>query len=118
MFSSAGALNSRSEFLGNAFSPSFFFGSAEGKVFFADDLGHSVEVQSLSSSIDTMLFYTDKNRLVIITRALLLTQLQVADDGRVTPVQKVKLSIAGSSTERGIKQVVWAGPGLIAAATG
>ena len=65
-----------------------------------------------------MLFYMDKNRLVIITRALLLTQLQVADDGRVRPVQKVKLSIAGTSSERGIKQVVWAGPGLIAAATG
>ena len=43
----------------------------------ADDLGHSAEVQSLQSRIDAMLFYEERGRLVIITRSLLLTQLQV-----------------------------------------
>jgi intraflagellar transport protein 140 len=105
-------------FLGNNFSPSFFFGSEEGNVFFADDLGHSAQVQSLSSCVDELLFYDDKRRLIILTRSLLLVQLQVDDDGRVVPVQKVKLSVAGGAGERGIRQVIWAGPGIIAAATG
>jgi len=118
----------------SAFSPPFFFGTEAGKVFFADDLGHSAEVhtyshsprgairprsqrhtvqriklscqrvpifsfmifltsghllsfphcfflrpqvQTLSSCVDTLLFYEGKSRLVIITRALLLVQLQV-----------------------------------------
>jgi hypothetical protein len=79
-------------------------GTEDGKVYFADDLGHMTEVQALSSSVDCMKFYGDKSRLVIITRALLMVQLQVGDDGRVTPVMKVKLSIAGSG-EKSIKQV-------------
>ena len=98
----------------SAFSPPFFFGSEEGRVFFADDLGHSAEVQSLASPVDSLLFYDGRSRLVILTRGHLLAQLQVSDDGRVTPVQKVKLSIAGD----GVRQVCWAGPGLLAAATG
>mmetsp|Transcript_83931 Transcript_83931/g.237404 ORF Transcript_83931/g.237404 Transcript_83931/m.237404 type:complete len:1469 (+) Transcript_83931:229-4635(+) len=117
VFSTAGHMQSRSDVLGHAFSPSFFYGTEDGKVYFADDLGHMTEVQALSSSVDCMKFYGDKSRLVIITRALLMVQLQVGDDGRVAPVMKVKLSIAGSG-EKSIKQVVWAGPGLIAAASG
>jgi intraflagellar transport protein 140 len=46
-------------------------------VFFADDLGHSAEIQALHSRIDELLFYDDKSRLVILTRGLLLVQLQV-----------------------------------------
>jgi len=73
---SGSALGSGSA-LASSFSPPFFFGSEDGRVFFADDLGHSAEVQSLGSVIDTLLFYEDRSRLVILTRALLLTQLQV-----------------------------------------
>lgn len=31
--------------------------------------------------------------------------LQVGDDGRVTPVMKVKLSIAGDAPDKGVQQV-------------
>lgn len=75
-------------------------------------------MQSLSSCVDQLLFYDDKRRLIILTRSLLLVQLQVDDDGRVIPVQKVKLSVAGGAGDRGIRQVIWAGSGLIAAASG
>lgn len=99
------------------FSPAFFFGTDRGGVIYADDLGHCTEVQQLSSSIDKMLFYEEKSRLVIITRSMLLTQYHVAEDGRVSRVMQVKLSVARDVAESGIKSVVWAGPGLLAAAT-
>ena len=51
-------------------------------VSYADDLGHCSEVQSLATSVDVMAFYEEKMRLVIITRSLFLSQLQVRG-GRV-----------------------------------
>jgi intraflagellar transport protein 140 len=80
-------------------------------------LGHCTEVQSLSSAVDKMLFYEEKSRLVIITRSLLLTQYHVSEDGRVTRVMQVKLSVAKDVADSGIRSVVWAGPGLLAIAT-
>ena len=76
-------------------SASFFYGTDRGVVLYADDLGHCTEVQQLTSSIDIMLFYEEKARLVIITRSLMLTQYQVVDNGRVSRLMQVKLSIAG-----------------------
>ena len=98
-------------------SPAFFFGTDRGAVVYADDLGHCTDVQQLTASIDTMLFYEERSRLVIITRSLLLTQYQVAEDGRVSRVMQVKMSVAGDVAEKGLKCVVWASPGLLAAAT-
>jgi intraflagellar transport protein 140 len=95
----------------------FFFGTDRGAVVYADDLGHCTDVQQLTASIDTMLFYEERARLVIITRSLLLTQYQVAEDGRVSRVMQVKMSVAGDVAEKGLKCVVWASPGLLAAAT-
>lgn len=60
-----------------AFSPSFFFATEAGAVCYADDLGHCSEVQQLTSPVDRLLFYEAARRLVIITRSLLMTQLQV-----------------------------------------
>lgn len=98
-------------------SPSFFFGTDRGVIAYADDMGHCSDVQQLSSSIDTMMFFEERSRLIIITRSLLLTQYHVADDGKVSRVNQVKLSVPGDIAEKGIKSVVWAGPGLLAAAT-
>lgn len=95
----------------------FFFGTDRGQVIFADDLGHSQDVANMNTSIDTMLFFNERSRLVIITRSLLLTQFNVAEDGKVSRFQQVKLSIAGDVADKGIKSVVWASPGLLAAAT-
>ena len=100
-----------------ASSPAFFFGTDRGAVVYADDLGHCTDVHQLTASIDTMLFYEERSRLVIITRSLLLTQYQVAEDGRVSRVMQVKMSVAGDVAEKGLKCVVWASPGLLAAAT-
>ncbi|CAN0370045.1 unnamed protein product [Pylaiella littoralis] len=105
--------------LAQAFSPSFFFATEGGAVCYADDLGHCSEVQQVTSAVDRLMFYEAARRLVVITRSLLMTQLQVGEDGRVSQFMKVKLSVSASSTrETGLREVTWAGPGLLAAATG
>jgi intraflagellar transport protein 140 len=97
--------------------PPFFFGTDQGSLVYADDLGHCADVQQLPSSIDVMLYFEEKSRLIIITRSLLLTQYQVAEDGRVSRAGQVKLSITGDVMENGLKFVVWAAPGVIAMAS-
>ena len=64
-----------------------------------------------------MLFFEEKARLVIITRSLLLTQYQVSENGHVSRVMQVKLSVAKEVSNLGIRSAVWAGSGLLAAAT-
>lgn len=85
---------------------------------YIDDLGQVSEVQTLSTQIDHMLFFEKKSRLVILTRTLILVQLEIRSDCKVVPIMKMKVAVAGGSPERGIKHVCWAGPGIIAAATG
>jgi intraflagellar transport protein 140 len=99
------------------YSPPFFFGTDKGSIIYADDLGHCTEVQMLNSSIDKMLFFEENSRLVIITKSLLLSQYQVADDGRVTKIMQMKLSVEKSAADLGLRSAVWAGPGLLALGT-
>jgi intraflagellar transport protein 140 len=93
----------------------FFVGGEAGTVLYADDMKHCHEVQSLSAAVDSMLYYEEKNRLVIITRSLLMIQLEVGSSGLITPIMKVKLSVAGDGS---VVNVVWAGPGLLATSSG
>ena len=95
----------------------FFFATTTGRVTYADDLGHEADVQHLSSAIDTMAFYEERSRLVVITRNVIMTVLQLADDGRVSVLAKVKLSVGADTSLNGIKSTTWAGPGLLAAST-
>eukprot|EP01035_Chromulina_nebulosa_P031271 gene31271-41668_t len=101
----------------NSYSPSFFFGTDQGVIVYADDLGHCSDVQQLPSIIDIMLFFEEKSRLIIITRSLLLSQYQVGEDGKVSRLSQVKLSITGDNLDNGLKFVVWAAPGLLAIGT-
>jgi hypothetical protein len=57
---------------------SFFFSSVSGAVYYGDDLGNSSDLDlNLASAVDVLEYNLDADRLVIITRALLLTQVQV-----------------------------------------
>lgn len=98
-------------------SPPFFFGTDKGVICYADDLGNCVEVHTIASSIDCMLYFEETSRLIVITRSMMLLQYQVSVDGKVSRLSQVKLSVTGDITETGIKSPVWAGSGLIAAAT-
>lgn len=94
----------------------FFVGTQKGSVCIADDLAYTAEVAALGACIDYMLFYEARNRLVVLTQALVLVQLQLGPNAKVIPVMKMKVSVAGA--ERGISGMCWAGPGVVAAATG
>lgn len=83
---------------------------------YADDLDHITDIQVLNHAIDSMMFYEEHNRLIVITRALQLHVFQVgAADGTVKPTFKVKLSVAGDGS---LHETRWAGPGLLAIASG
>lgn len=94
-----------------------FFATSSGRVIYADDLGHDAEVQQLSSSVDTLCFYEERSRLIVITRNVIMTVLQLAEDGRVSVLAKVKLSVGADTPLHGIKSTTWAGVGLLAAST-
>ena len=89
----------------------FFYAGEQGVIYYGDDMGNSMMVQSLGSPVDALLFYASKSRLVAVTRSLMLAQMEVAVDGKVTPLMKVKLSMAA---DNGISKAVWAGDGLLA----
>lgn len=107
----------KSKVEGRNYSPSFFFGTDRGSIVYADDVGHCTEVQQHPSSVDVMMFLEERSRLVVINRSCLLTQYHVSDDGKVSRVMQVKLSISPDLSDRGLKSVVWAGPGILAMAT-
>jgi intraflagellar transport protein 140 len=97
--------------------PSFFVGSDRGTIIYADDVGHCTDVHQLSTPIDVLLFFEEKSRLVIITRSLLLTQYHLSEEGKLSRVMQVKLSVSGDIVERGIKSVTWTSPGILVAST-
>lgn len=77
-------------------------------------MGHCMEVlDNLNSAIDVFEYYPTRDRLVIVTKTLLMTQLQVFPDGRLNSLMRVKLSMKGDS---GIEHVAWVGDGLLATA--
>jgi intraflagellar transport protein 140 len=95
---------------------SFFFATDKGTIVHADDLGHCADVHQLSSPVDHLLYFEEKSRLIVMTRSLLLTQYQVSDDGKVSRVMQIKLSVSGDASDKGIKSLLWAGPGLLVSA--
>jgi intraflagellar transport protein 140 len=100
-----------------ALTPSFFVGSDRGTIIYADDVGHCTDVHQLSTPIDVLLFFEEKSRLVIITRSLLLTQYHLSEEGKLSRVMQVKLSVSGDIVDRGIKSVTWTSPGILVAVT-
>lgn len=94
---------------------SFFFAGQLGVVSYADDIGHCMNVQNLRSPVFSMLYYEDRDRVVIITESLLLTQLEISPNGKVSPV-KVKLSASVGSD--GFFRAFWVGPGLLLTSSG
>lgn len=94
---------------------SFFVGTKSGAVWIADDVGNVAEVASVGSAVDHLLFYDAKRRCVVLTRKCAMVQLEILTDKRVVTVMKMKVSIAKDGT---IKDVCWAAPGVLAAATG
>lgn len=95
--------------------PPFFFGGDSGEVIYADDMGNKATVQDMQSAIHAMLYHHSQQRLIVLTEKLMLAQLRVTSDGSVSPLMKVKLSMA---SDGGIGNACWAGDGLLATCAG
>ncbi|KAJ1627581.1 WD40-repeat-containing domain protein [Pavlovales sp. CCMP2436] len=93
--------------------PPFYFANDGGAICIADDMGHCNDMVSLGMPLAAMLFYKDKERLVVLTRALVLAQYKVEPSGKMTQVMKVKLSVAGGS-EAGVSGCAWLTDGHLA----
>lgn len=94
---------------------SCYVGGADGKIYFIKENGSFSEVANVESDVKKLLYNKHRNILVIITKSMLLSQYSVSVDGKLTEMMKVKLS--GRVTESDC-DMVWAGKGLLATATG
>ena len=94
---------------------SFFFGGESDSIYYADDMGHCMEVLHLGPSIGALLYYEQLNRLAVLTNSLLFTQLEMAPDGKLLPVHKSKLSM---NAPNGISSAMWVAPGLMVTTSG
>ncbi|XP_033630790.1 intraflagellar transport protein 140 homolog [Asterias rubens] len=92
-----------------------YIGGSEGKGYYIDEKGSCTQVLTTDGPIKKMLFNKHRNILVIITKALMLTQYSLSSDGKTIETVKVKLS--GKVTETDC-DMVWAGKGLLATASG
>eukprot|EP00058_Branchiostoma_floridae_P021724 XP_002607214.1 hypothetical protein BRAFLDRAFT_118626 [Branchiostoma floridae] len=91
----------------------FFLGGIDGDVYYLDDKGKSSKVFTADGPIEKLLYYEEKNILVTVTSGLVLTQHSVSSEGAFQEVTKVKLS-----GKMGQLNIIWAGRGLMATATG
>ncbi|XP_019615052.1 PREDICTED: intraflagellar transport protein 140 homolog [Branchiostoma belcheri] len=91
----------------------FFLGGIDGDVYYLDDKGKSLKAFTADGPIEKLLFYEEKNILVTVTSGLVLTQHNVSSEGSFQEVTKVKLS-----GRTGQLDIIWAGRGLMATATG
>jgi len=90
--------------------PPFYFGGELGNICHGDDLGHCNDsIVGLGSAIAAMLYYAEKDLLIIITRLHMLAQYKLTDN-KPTKILMDKLSIG----KEGVQAATWAGPGLLA----
>jgi len=83
-----------------------------------DTSGKSEVIKKYESSIDDMIMYKGKSKLVIITQSLHLIQLEVSDDGTIRETSKVKSCIIHQNTRRTPYKFIWIAEGVVASATG
>ncbi|KAL3931133.1 MAG: hypothetical protein SGPRY_001254 [Prymnesium sp.] len=90
--------------------PPFYFGGELGHICYGDDLGHCNDaISGLGSAIASMLYYAEKDLLLIITRLHMLEQYKLTDN-KPTQLIKTKLSVG----KEGLQDAIWAGPGQLA----
>ncbi|XP_070580461.1 intraflagellar transport protein 140 homolog isoform X2 [Ptychodera flava] len=90
-----------------------FISGSEGNVFYLDEKGACKAVFNADGAVKKLLYNEYKDILVVVTETLMLSQFSVSSDGHCQEIMKVKLS-----GKLGDFQVIWAGRGLLAVATG
>lgn len=98
--------------------PSFFFGTERGTLAYADDMGNCTDIQTLSSPVETLLFFSEQSYLLLITRSMLLITYHIAQDGKINKLNSVKLSVQNPEiANSGLGAVIWIYAGIFAMAT-
>lgn len=92
---------------------SFFFGAANGSVYFVDEKGRSTQCFTADSAVRFLLYGEGRDMIVVVTDGLVLSQLKVAHDGTISEFAKVKLSGQPAKS-----QIIWAGRQVLATASG
>lgn len=99
---------------GHSESADFFLGGASGGVYHLVGNGNCIQLFSVESQIIKLMFYLEKNILVTLTSNLMLSQHAIDRNGQQTKeIMRVKLSGRPDNPN-----VVWAGKGILAMATG
>eukprot|EP00276_Gloeochaete_wittrockiana_P002244 CAMPEP_0184673476 /NCGR_PEP_ID=MMETSP0308-20130426/86689_1 /TAXON_ID=38269 /ORGANISM="Gloeochaete witrockiana, Strain SAG 46.84" /LENGTH=1407 /DNA_ID=CAMNT_0027120965 /DNA_START=36 /DNA_END=4259 /DNA_ORIENTATION=- len=95
--------------------PPFFFGGENGSIFLADDLGNCTEVFGVGGPVASLLYYEEKDSVLVMNKSLTIMMYKVGSDGKAQQQLKVKLSAAGDGS--GVLNAIWAGPGILASVT-
>lgn len=82
-----------------------------------DVSGKIYNIKRLSSKVDSMLVFETKNRIIIFTRSFCLIQLDIKENGTISQLSNVRVSVSGEPLENGICHITWVAPGVIASAT-
>ncbi|XP_077980431.1 intraflagellar transport protein 140 homolog [Glandiceps talaboti] len=91
----------------------FFVSGSEGNVFYVDEKGTCKAAFNADGAVKKLLYNEYKDVLVVVTESLMLSQFSVAPEGHCQELMKVKLS-----GKLGDFDVIWAGRGVLAVATG
>ena len=94
--------------------PPFYFGGETGAIAQGDAMGHNTDaIASMGNPIAAMLYYVERDMLIVINKAHTLAQYTLVDN---KPVQtyKAKLSVG----KEGLHDAIWAGEGQLAIASG
>jgi intraflagellar transport protein 140 len=94
-----------------------FFGTSNGVVVKADSQKNHSILESTASSIEKLLIYEEKQRLVILTKSFTLLQVHIGPDNSCDILTKLKLNVLNQNTMI-LKNAIWVGPGIIASAGG
>lgn len=90
--------------------PPFYFGGETGAIAQGDAMGHNTDaIASMGNPIAAMLYYVERDMLIVINKAHTLAQYTLVDN---KPVQtyKAKLSVG----KEGLHDAIWAGEGQLA----
>lgn len=96
-----------------------FFGTSSGMVVKADSQKNHSILASTASSVEKLLVYEEKQRLVILTKSFALIQAHFTNclDNSCDVLAKLKLNVS-SQNNMILKNAIWVGPGIIASAGG
>lgn len=89
-----------------------FIALKDGKIYYADDVGHCDELTCMTSKINSFIFRESEDELLVVTEDLVLSHFKLLSDGKLKLGNSVKLS-GGMSTKGQAIETKWIGSELL-----